>query len=128
VSVKTVTLKSSTWFFASGRGNLGYGNEVSVLQVKGNWAEVRAAGNSSVSGWVPVSNLSAKRIVASGSSGVTASEVALAGKGFNQEVENAYRAQGSLNYADIDRTEAIAVSQSDLLRFMRDGRLITGEN
>jgi hypothetical protein len=129
VSVRTVTLKSSTWFFASSRGNLAYGSEVSVLQIKGNWAEVRSTGNSSVSGWIAVSNLSSKRIIASGSSGgVTAGEVALAGKGFNQEVENAYRAQGNLNYADVDRTEAVVVSQNDLLQFMRNGRLITGEN
>jgi beta-lactamase class A len=126
VSVKTVTLKSSTWFFASSRGTIAYGAEVSVLQTKGNWAEIRAAGNS---GWIAVSNLSSKRIIASGSSsGVTAGEAALAGKGFNQEVENAYRTQGNLNYADVDRTEAIAVSESELLLFMRDGRLITGEN
>jgi hypothetical protein len=129
VSVKTVALKSSTWFFASSRGNLAYGAEVTVLQVKGSWADVRAAGSSSVSGWVAVSNLSSKRVVASGSSGgVSANEVALAGKGFNQEVENAYKAEGNLNYADVDRTEALVVSQNDLLQFMRDGRLTTGEN
>jgi hypothetical protein len=129
VWVKSVTLKSSTWFFASSRGTLAYGDEVSVLQTNGNWAEVRSAGNSSVTGWTAVSNLSSRRIIASGSSGrVTTSEVALAGKGFNQEVENAYKAGGKLNYADVDRTEAIAVPQDELLRFMRDGRLITGEN
>ena len=97
-----------------------------MLQVNGNNAEVRSATNSSLSGWTPVSNLSARQIVSSGSS-ASASEVALAGKGFNQEVENAYKTSGNLNYADVYRTESILVSQNDLYLFVVDGHLITGE-
>ena len=126
VSAKTAAIKSSTWFFASTRGSLEMGAQVTVLQVNGNWAEVRSAANTSLSGWTAVSNLSAKRIVASGT-GASASEVALAGKGFNQEVENAYKANGTLNYADVDKTEAIKVSQDELLRFVTEGHLNTGE-
>jgi uncharacterized protein YgiM (DUF1202 family) len=127
VSAKTVNVKSSTGFFASTRGRLAYGDQVTVLQVNGKYAEVRASGNS-VSGWVAVSNLSSKRIVAAGSgSGASASEIALAGKGFNQEVENAYKARENLNYADVDKTEAIAVSQDDLYQFVTEGHLKAGE-
>lgn len=126
VSAKSAALKSSTWFFASTRGNLQMGSQVSVLQVKGNWAEVRAAANSSLSGWTQAGNLSSRRIVSSGT-GASASEVALAGKGFNQEVEDAYKAGGSLNYAGVDKTEAIAVSQDELYQFVTEGRLLTGE-
>jgi hypothetical protein len=127
VSAKTVTLKSSTGFFASKRGDLAYGDQVSVLQVNGKWAEVRST-NGSVSGWIATTSLSAKRIIATGSnSGASASEVALAGKGFNQEVENAYKADGALNYADVDKTEAITVADDVLLKFITDGHLIAGE-
>ncbi|MDR0473030.1 MAG: hypothetical protein LBH43_05115 [Treponema sp.] len=129
VSVKSIILKSSTWFFASNKGTLVYGDEVSVLKVDGNWAEVKSARNATVSGWITVSNLSGKRVIASGSSaGASASEIALAGKGFNQEVENSYKTDGKLNYDDVDKTEAIAVSQEELFQFMKDGRLATGEN
>ena len=129
VSAKTVTLKSSTWFFASNRGNVSYGDEVSVLQVSGSWAEVRAAANSSLTGWISTGNLSAKRVIASASgSSASASEIAQAGKGFNQEVENTYKTEGSYNYADVDRTEAITVSQDELYRFVTEGRLAAGEN
>jgi SH3-like domain-containing protein len=129
VASKSVTLKSSTGFFASGRGTLSYGDEVTVLQVKDKWAEVRSKRNSSLSGWVSSSSLSAKRIVVSSSTGsASASEIALAGKGFNQEVENAYKADGDLNYADVDRTEAILVSPDELYRFVNEGHLNTGEN
>jgi hypothetical protein len=73
-----------------------------------------------------LSSLSARQIVTSGT-GASANEVALAGKGFNKEVENAYKAGGSLNYADVDKTEAITVSPEELLKFVTEGRLITGE-
>jgi len=126
VSAKTAALKSSTWFFASTKGTLEMGAQVTVLQVNGSWAEVRSAANSSLSGWTAVSNLSAKRIVASGT-GASASEVALAGKGFNQEVENAYKTGGTLNYADVDKTEAIKVSMEELYQFVTEGHLNTGE-
>jgi hypothetical protein len=126
VSAKTVALKSSTWFFATNRGTVNYADEVSVLQVSGNWAEVRA-GN--VTGWIAVSNLSARRIVASATgSTATAAEVAQAGKGFNQEIENVYKTEGELNYDDVDRTEQLVVSDEDLLRFITEGRLTGGEN
>jgi SH3-like domain-containing protein len=127
VSAKTVTVKSSTGFFASKRGTLAYGDQVSVLQVSGKWAEIRSA-NGAVSGWLATTSLAARRIVAAGSgSGASANEVALAGKGFNQEVENAYKAGGSLNYADVDKTEAITVADDVLLKFITDGHLTAGD-
>ena len=128
VSVKTIQLKSSTGFFASNRGAVNYGDQVSVLQVSGNWAEVRSASNSSLTGWISVTNLSSKRIVASATgSTATAAEVAQAGKGFNAEVENVYKTDGSYNYADVDLTERIVISDTDLLAFIREGRLTAGD-
>ncbi|MDR2575575.1 MAG: hypothetical protein LBC52_03940 [Treponema sp.] len=126
VAAKTVELKSSTDFFASAKGTLAYGAAVTVLQIKGKWAEVRSTTGSSISGWTAVANLSAKRIVAGAGSGATANEVALAGKGFNQEIENTYKAGGTLNYADVDRTEAQRVSKQELKDFIVEGRLFLG--
>ncbi|MDR0496516.1 MAG: hypothetical protein LBH42_02765 [Treponema sp.] len=126
VAAKTVTLKSSTWFFAGSKGTLSLGDQVTVLQVNGSWAEVRSAANSSLNGWTQVSNLSARRIVSTGTT-ASATEVAMAGKGFNQEVENAYINESHLNYADVDRTEAITVSVDELFQFVKEGRLFAGE-
>jgi len=126
VSSKTADLKSSTGFFASNVGSLAMGTEVRVLQVSGNWAEVQSAVNTSLKGWTAASNLSTRRIVASGT-GASASEIALAGKGFSQEVEDSYKTQGNLNYADVDRTEAITVSLDVLYQFVTEGHLSTGE-
>jgi len=127
VAAKTIELKSSTGFFASAKGTLAYGATVTILQINGKWAEVRSATNSSLSGWTATANLSAKRIVSGATSGASASEVALAGKGFNQEIENAYKAKGKLNYADVDRTEAQKVSKKDLQDFIVAGHLNQGD-
>ena len=127
-AAKTVALKSSTGFFASTRGTLNYGEQVTVLQVNGKWVEVRSVSRSSLSGWTASSNFSSKRIVDTGTStNASASDIALAGKGFNQEVENSYKTKGTLNYSDVDRTEAINVSIEDLYKFLLDGRLSMGE-
>jgi hypothetical protein len=128
VAVKTVTLKSSTGFFVFYRGTLNYGDRVTVLQVSGRFVEIRSATNSSLTGWTPSANLSARQIVSGNTATLSAQETALAGKGFNQEVEDSYRTQNrNLNYADVDRIEAITVNESVLRRFLEEGRLAMGD-
>ena len=128
VAVKTVSLKSSTGFFASSKGTLNYGDRVTVLQINGRFAEVRSAANASLSGWTPSANLSARQIVSGNTATVSARETAMAGKGFNQEVEDSYKRQGNLSYADVDRVEAITISETNLRRFLEEGRLSIGDN
>jgi hypothetical protein len=65
--------------------------------------------------------------VAGSTTSASSSEVALAGKGFNQEVENAYKTNGDLNYADVDRTETLTVNEAELYRFLDEGRLSLGD-
>jgi uncharacterized protein YgiM (DUF1202 family) len=128
VAVRTAQLKSSTGFFASSRGALSYGDQVTVLQTKGKWVEVRSSARSSLSGWINASNLTSRRIIAAGSAAsASANEIALAGKGFNEEVENAYRASGKANYAGVDQTEAQQVSEQELYAFLTEGRLSVGD-
>ena len=128
VSVKSVALKSSTGFFASTRGTLNYGDRVTVIQVSGRFVEIRSAANSSLTGWTASANLSAKQVVSGTTSTATAREVALAGKGFNQEVEQSYKnQQRNLNYADVDRVEAVTLNEAALRRFLEEGRLAMGD-
>ena len=122
VAVKTTVLKSSTGFFASDLKNLSQGDEVSLIRESGKWAEVRS-GNQT--GWVAVSSLSTRRVVASASS-ATASEVAMAGKGFSAETEVEYR-KGGLNYFAVDSMEQINIPANELLGFITDGHLKKGE-
>ena len=129
VAVRTLNLKSSTGFFASTRGTLNYGDRITIIRVDGRNAEVRSAANSSLTGWTPLANLTSRQVVAGATSTASASEVALAGKGFNAEVEQSYRSQHqNINFDEVDRVETIIVNEADLLRFLQEGRLSMGDS
>jgi len=122
VAVQTVVLKDSTGFFAKEVGKLPLGTAVTLLRDDGKWAEVRS---ENLTGWVSSASLSARRVTVSNSS-VTASEVALAGKGFSPDTEIEYKKNG-LNYSMVDSMEKITVPTDDLLLFIDEGRLARGE-
>jgi SH3-like domain-containing protein len=122
VSVKNAIVKDTPWFFARDLGNLPLGNEVTLISESGKWSRI-SSGN--LTGWVTSASLSVRRIVASGTSS-TATEIALAGKGFSPETEMDYR-QNGLNYSMVDYMEQITVPKDELLGFINDGRLSRGD-
>ena len=122
VAVKTTPLKSSTGFFGKELKTLSLGDEVTLIRDSGKWSEVRSG---SQSGWVASNTLSSRRVAASGAS-ITANEVALAGKGFSQELETEYRKNG-LDFSVVDSMERMLVPGDDLLNFINEGRLARGE-
>jgi len=122
VAVQTAVVKDAAGFFAKDLGNLALGDAVRLINDDGKWSQVQA-GN--VTGWVASSSLSARRVVASNTA-VTASEVAMAGKGFSPDMEMEYRKSG-LDYSMVDSMERITVPADDLLRFINEGRLSRGE-
>jgi uncharacterized protein YgiM (DUF1202 family) len=125
VAVRSVPLKASTGFFAKTVGNLAYGAQVTVLAVNGKWAQVRSG---SLTGWTASSNLSSKRVVAQGDNrSASASEMAMAGKGFSEEVEREYKTGKDLNYSAVDDMEKVMVADGDLLVFIEEGHLAKGE-
>jgi SH3-like domain-containing protein len=127
VNLKTVDLRSLPAYFSSAKGSLKYGDPVSLVGEKGSWAEVRSRDNPALSGWIAASGLSARQVLQSGQRSVSAIEVALAGKGFNAEVEINYRRRLALDYSGIDRLEARKLSVDELLRFLTEGHLARGE-
>jgi hypothetical protein len=62
-------------------------------------------------------------VVAAGASG---SEVALAGKGFNPEVEAEYKKNPTLNYAAVDEMETYVVVPTALSAFITQGGILEG--
>ncbi|WP_461255954.1 hypothetical protein [Treponema sp. R80B11-R83G3] len=129
VAVKTLSLKSGTGAFDSSKGNLSYGDKVVVLNVDGKFTEVKSAENPLLTGWTQTANLSKKQITAGSTSTTTAKEVALAGKGFSQEAEKTMKSQKpNLNYADVDKTEKIKVTEKEVKKFLEEGKLKMGDN
>jgi uncharacterized protein YgiM (DUF1202 family) len=131
VATRDAELKSSTGFFADTVITLQYGDQVTVLRENGKWMEVKPAKRPSSSGWILGNSLTSKRIISSGSgTSASADELALAGKGFSEDVEQAYKSRASAsaaNYAEVDAMEALTVSREELHKFLVEGHLNTGE-
>lgn len=129
ISVKTAALKAGTGFFAKKTGAVTYGDSVIILETKSSKSKVRLSSNPSVTGWIQNGSLTNKKITKSGSSvNASSSELALAGKGFSAEAENAFKSSnGNLSYDEVDRIEKITVSESELSAFITEGHLNGGE-
>jgi hypothetical protein len=128
VQVKKSQLRATPSFLGKIVAAVSYGNHLEVRSQKGAWYRISLPGTE-IQGWMHASALTRKRIVLkAGASDVTQTatmdEIALAGKGFNKEVEGEFRAQNpNLDFTWIDRMEKIVVSQNQIQQFLNDGDL-----
>jgi len=124
-TVKDAALRDSPSFLGKVLETLGSGTPIMLMHEEGAWANVKAGGKQ---GWLPVSALRANTVsLGAGSSraavSAASSEVALAGKGFNQQTEASYRsAQSGLDYATVDMMADFVVPSADREQFLRTGR------
>ncbi len=131
VQVKEGQLRATPSFLGAITGQVAYGERVEALQQQGDWINVK--NRSSQSGWIHQSALTKKQVTLGvgaqgGPSGTTSQEIALAGKGFNADVESQYRrAHAGADYASVDRMETIRVSQTEIAQFIKDGALKPSE-
>jgi len=128
VQVKKTFLRAKPSFLSKVIVKMSYAQQVQSQRVKGSWNLVKSIPNGTL-GWVHSSALSEKTIVLRSSgkledSSVSQSEVLMAGKGFNKEVENEYKQQVQLNYKLVDTIEkSQSISKSQLIRFAKNGKL-----
>jgi len=122
VAVESMNVQSSSWFFARTLGTLRLGEEVALIRDNGKWSEIRAG---RLTGWVVSAGLSPRPTIRAASS-VTPGELALAGKGFGQEVELEYRTTG-LDYSRVDEMETFVIPMEELRQFIIEGRLSGSE-
>ena len=121
VATKTAQIKSSPGTFARTTATLNLGASVTVVAVQGNWAQVRSG---AVTGWTQLAGLRAR--VVTGTGPITATEVALAGKGFSGAVEAEYRKDGGGNYSAVDAMERLTIPDDEMLGFINSGQLNGG--
>ncbi len=128
VQVKEGQLRASPSHFGKIVARISYGHQMTVLEETGDWKLLSAAGGDA-QGWMHATALTNKRLVLRAGQGdvgtsVSQGEIALAGKGFGEEVEAEYRKTNShLDYSWIDRMEGIKVSPEQMAHFIADGRL-----
>jgi SH3-like domain-containing protein len=130
VQVKEGQLRSTPSFLAEIIAKPAYGDRVEIIQDKGPWKKVALRG---VQGWMHTTALTTKSIVlkagaANVQTSATGSEIALAGKGFSEEVEKQYKSLNrNLDYAWVDRMEKFKVSPEQMQAFLKQGSVIPAE-
>jgi hypothetical protein len=128
VNVKETQLRSSPSFLGKVESLLLYGDRLEILGSRGPWKEAKFSGER---GWVHESALTEKRVVLkAGASDVDktadSGEVALAGRGFNERVEEEYKSQRDLDYTWVDKMEEFGLSPELLVTFLESADLEMG--
>jgi uncharacterized protein YgiM (DUF1202 family) len=125
VTVKETQIRATPTYLGKILAVVKYGDRLDVLEEQSGWAKVNLPGGKG-QGWVHLSALSAKQVAlkageAGAASGASSGEVALAGKGFNKEVEAKYRDENQLDYTWIDRMEGFRVNPAAAATFLQQG-------
>ena len=128
VQVKGSEVRDKPSFLAEIVARLSYGDRVEMLESKGAWFHVRPV-TVDKDGWMHSSALTKKTIVlrpgaADAELAASSDEIALAGKGFNRQVEGEFRARNpDIDFTWIDRMERIAVTRGEMQMFLEAGQL-----
>ena len=131
VQVKTTPLRDTPSFVGKAGATLSYGDRVEVMNTQGTWAKVSAPGG--LTGWVHTSALSSKRIVLksgqeTAQTRASSDELALAGKGFNSDVEGEFKKQHqNIDFSWINKMEKMIVSSGEMQSFLKEGSVVPKE-
>ena len=127
VQVRKAEVRSSPSFLGTIVSSLAYADRVTPIEKKGDWTRISRDGTPL--GWVHTQSLSSKKIVLKGGdtqkTGASSDELALAGKGFTEEVEKEYKARNKeIDFAPVDRMEKITVAPEKIPKFLKAGEVV----
>ncbi len=127
VQVKTSQVRNQPSFLAKVVAEVAYGDRVVVLGRQGIWTRVRSPKGRV--GWLHSSALTEKKIVmAAGKNNVetaaSSDELALAGKGFNSDVEAEFKSRNKdIDFTWVDRMEKIIIDPRQMQGFLKQGEV-----
>jgi len=127
VKVRSSALRSGPQFFASTVIALKAGDGLLLVSRQADW--IQAKSSAGQTGWIHQSAVEPKKIdILAWGQGTktqaTASEVAMAAKGFNKQVEDSYKAKNkTISFVWVDKMAQIAVTRADLQAFIKQGKL-----
>lgn len=125
VQVKEAQARDKPSFVAKVVGTLRYGDRVDVQETQGAWSRVALADGSV--GWLHGSALTSKKIALSAGRddarvGASGDELALAGKGFNSDVEAQFKKEHKdIDFTWVDRMEKIRIPAQEMQAFLKEG-------
>ncbi|HWP49072.1 MAG TPA: hypothetical protein VNM22_18090 [Candidatus Limnocylindrales bacterium] len=127
VIVKENAIRESCKFFAPVKAAVRAGNVLEILSQEGDWFQVRF---NNIQGCIHKSAIEKKsvsltdKLLGPQKQSVTGDEVALAGKGFNPQVEEAYKKKNpGMNYQAVDSIEGYKVPEDKIQEFAAGGKL-----
>jgi uncharacterized protein YgiM (DUF1202 family) len=127
VKIQSTNLRKEPKFYAATVAVLRAGENLEKLGAQEGWLQVRTSGG--LVGWVHSSAVETKKFnllaIDKGlKTQASASEVALAGKGFNKQVEESYRAKhGEVSYVWVEKMLQMKVSTAEIEQFLKKGKL-----
>jgi len=127
VKVQSARLRKEPKFYAATIVFLKAGESVVKISSQGGWYLVKTAGG--IKGWLHSSAVQRKKVDLvtmdkSLKAKASAEEVALASKGFNEQVEKEYKARNKdISFAWVDKMLAIKVTPEQLRKFLQEGKL-----
>jgi SH3-like domain-containing protein len=125
VQVKSGQVREQPSFLGKVTVLLNYGARVQVVEQQGDWSRVTAPGGQT--GWMHTSALTKKKLVMkAGDQSVqgpaSGEELALAGKGFNSDVEADFKAKHQeIDFTWVNKMEQMKVAPEVMQQFLKDG-------
>lgn len=129
VQVRNCKVRATASQLSSIIASVEYGAVVQAGAPQKGWYPVTTVDGKK--GWVHESALSKKPLAlragaTDATTGVSSDEVALAGKGFNEQVEAKLRKEGKLDYTWVDRMSALEAGADQIVKFRAEGHLPGG--
>ncbi len=125
IQVEEGQVRSTPSFLGEIVDKVVYGESVDLVKEQGPW---RMVNTKRKPGWIHQSAVSESKVeLVSGNdvnAGASGKEIALAGKGFNADVESAYKAgHQQVSFAWVDNMEKLTVNNADIEQFIKQGGL-----
>ena len=127
IKIQASQLRKNPQFFAPTLAALKAGDKLEKVSEANGWIQVKTS--AGLIGWVHSSAIETPKFALTAANKdmktqATASEVALAAKGFNKQVEDSYRAKHSeANFAAVDAMLLVKSSLAQIEDFLKNGRL-----
>lgn len=127
VQVRSAIVRATPNYLGAAVGTLTYGQQVNIVGEEGNWYKIDVP-----SGYIPKNDVTSHKVAVNpdqkfSGSGARHDEVALAGKGFNPQVEQQFKRDNpnlAIAFSQVDKIETINVTDAQLKAFQSSGKLV----
>lgn len=129
VQVREAKLRATPSYLGRILASLPYTARVTLIAEQGDWLNVKTPENNAT-GWMHQSALTKKKLALTAgeeqaTQSVTTDEQALAGKGFNSQVEAQFQKRNQQTaFALVDKMEKRSISLSQIQAFLQKGDLV----